>query len=78
MHCPHCLKQLSRIDDIRTEHLVALGARLERVESMVAQGLAHAMGHGRPPPAKPKRLLFMLSNLFVEYADLTRNEVRDF
>ncbi|MDR3465783.1 MAG: hypothetical protein P4M07_07550 [Xanthobacteraceae bacterium] len=52
-------------------------ARLERLEALVANGLANDNGARAALLGTEKKPAFMLSDLFVEYEAMTKDEVRD-
>jgi integrase len=52
-------------------------ARLERLESLVTKGMANDAGARAALLGTEKRPALMLSKLFVEYEETTKNEVKD-
>jgi integrase len=66
-------------DYVESEHLLQQPseARLERLEALVAKGVANDAGARTALLGTEKRPTLMLSKLFVEYEGLTKGEVKD-
>jgi hypothetical protein len=66
-------------DYVENEHLPRQQpeARLERLEALVAKGLANDAGARAALLGTQKRPGFMLSKLFKEYETATKDEVKD-
>jgi integrase len=66
-------------DYVENEHLVLqpAEARLERLEALVAKGVANDAGARAALLGTQKRPALKLSKVFIEYEALTKNEVRD-
>ena len=65
---------------VGNEQLISLGpeARLERLEALFSRGVANDSGARAALLGTEKRPALILSKLFEEYEDLTKNEIKDF